>query len=123
MWVHNKDLSKITNYDYHETKTNENNNHASHRTNAVSQEETAKSEPEKDTFNQALEVIKESPTLKEDAITGKREMGNQTYKENIENTKKKILQEIQEKNKIHHKNEEIRDVTRDDNIPCLKTKV
>ena len=96
---------------------------ASVRINAVSQEEAAKSEPEQDTFNQALEVIKESPRLKEDAITGKREMGNQTYKENIESTKKKILQEIQEKNKIHQKNEVISDVTRDDNIPCLKTKV
>ena len=101
----------------------EDNDQASVRTNAVSQEETAKSEPEKDTFNQALEVIKESPRLKEDAITGKREMGNQAYTENIEKTKKKILQEIQEKNKIHQKNEVISDVTRDDNISCLKTKV
>ena len=50
-------------------------------------------------------------------------MGNQTYKENIESTKKKILQEIQEKNKIYQKNEEISDVTKADSIPCLKTKV
>ena len=49
----------------------EDNDQGSVRTNAVSQEETAKSEPEQDTFNQALEVIKESSRL------GKREMRNQ----------------------------------------------
>ena len=49
----------------------EDNDQASVRTNAVSQEETAKSEPEKDTFNQALEVIKESTRLKEDEIARK----------------------------------------------------